>query len=84
MLQKVLFSFGKETFQAVKKGRKKNAGVISVQPTSRSRRKIKHRRAGTSQSGRPTADQNLKLQLEIIDDDEIVSYKIPSKKAKKT
>ena len=30
MLQKGLFSFGKETFQAVKKGRKKNAGDISA------------------------------------------------------
>ena len=84
MIHKVLFSFGKETFQAVKKGRKKKAGAISVEPTSRSRRKIKHRGAGPSQSGRPTADQTSKLQLEIIDDDEIVSYKIPSKKAKKS
>ena len=82
-VQKALFNFAKDVVQTVQKGRKKNAGAIPVQNTARARRRIKHRGAGPSQSGRPTNEQSLKLQLEIINDEEMVSYQIPSRKKSK-
>ena len=76
-IQKALFTFGKEAVQAVKKGRRKNAGKIPVQSTVKSRRRIQHRGAGPSIKGRPTISQTLRLQLDVMEDDEIVSHKIP-------
>ena len=82
-LQKALFTFGKEIVQPAQKRKRKNSGKIPVQSTAKSRRKIKHRGAGPSIQGRPTAAQTLRLQLDVQEEDEIVSHKIPSSKKKK-
>ena len=81
-LQKALFTFGKEIVQPAQKRKRKNSGKIPVQSTAKSRRKIKHRGAGPSIQGRPTAAQTLRLQLDVQEEDEIVSHKIPSSKKK--
>ena len=82
-IQKALFNFAKDVVQTVKRGKKKNAGSIPVQSSARSRRRIKHRGAGPSFSGRPTKEQSLHIQMFINDEDEITSHHIPSGKAKK-
>ena len=81
-IQKALFTFGKEVVQAVKKGRRKYSGRIPVQSTARSRRKIKHRGAGPSLTGRPTNIQKLRLQLNVQEEEELVSHKLPGQKHK--
>ena len=83
-IQKALFTFAKDVFKMVKKGKRNNSGFIPVQGTSKSRRRIKHRGTGPSIQGRPTSEQSQKLQLEVNDEDEIFYHTIPSRnKAKR-
>ena len=80
---KAFHTFGKETVQPSEKGRRKNSGKIPVQNTAKSRRRIKHRGSGASQTGRPTSSQALRLQLDTNEEDDIVGHKIPKKIKKK-
>ena len=78
LLLKSLITFGKECFMTQRKG-KKNAGRIPVQSTARSRRRIKHRGAGTSMPGRPTKEQSIRVQLQVNEEEDFVSFQIPSR-----
>ena len=78
LLLKSLFTFGKECFMTQRKW-KKNSGRIPVQSTARSKRRIKHRGAGTSISGRPTKEQSIRVQLQVNEEEDFVSFQIPSR-----
>ena len=78
-----MHTFAKDVVSAVKKGRRKNDGNIPVQNTAKSRRRIKHRGAGPSQQGRPTKEENLRLQLFVGEEEDFVSHKLPTRKQKK-
>ena len=80
-IQKALFTFAKDNVW--KKGKKKNAGQIPVQNSAKSRRRIKHRGSGPSQSGRPTNEQSLRIQLQVEEEEDIVSHSQPSRKKSK-
>ena len=67
----------------LKKGKKKNAGQIPVQSSAKSRRRLKHRGSGPSQSGRPTKDQSLRIQLQIDSEEDMILYSQPSRKKSK-
>ena len=69
-IQKALFTFSKDVCKTVKKGKRKNSGFISVQSTSKYRRRIKHRGTGPNIQGRPTSEQSQKPQLEVNAEDE--------------
>ena len=63
----------------LKKEEKKNAGQIPVQSSAKSRRRLKHRGSGPSQSGRPTKDQSLRIQLQIDSEEDMILYSQPSR-----
>ena len=52
-IQKALFTFAKDVCKMVKKGKRKNSGFISVQSTSKYRRRIKHRGTGPADLKNP-------------------------------
>ena len=66
-----------------KKGKGENAGQILVQNLVKSRGHLKHRGSGHSGSG-PTKEQSLRIQLQVEEEEDIVSYSQPSRKKKKT
>ena len=80
---RALFTFAKETVMSIKKGEKKNAGQIPVQSSAKSRRHIKHRGSCPRQAGRPNKEQSLRIQLQVDDEDELVSHSQPSRKKSK-
>ena len=69
--------------QPLRKGQKKKSMRIPVQVTAKSRRTIKHRGRGPSIAGRPTNNQRLRLQLQVLQDEEYVRHSIPSAKSKR-
>ena len=81
-LQKALFSFAKDFVQTIRKGKRKSM-KIPVQSTAKSRRTIKHRGRGPSIAGRPTKNQRLRMQLQVLEDEDFVRHSIPSAKSKK-
>ena len=76
-IQKALHIFAKDVVNIIKKGRKKNSGSIPVQNTAKSRRQIKHRGSGPSQMGRPTKEQNLRVQLIVNEEEDLVAHSFP-------
>jgi hypothetical protein len=77
-----LFSFAKDFVQTIRKGKRKSM-KIPVQSTAKSRRTIKHRGRGPSIAGRPTKNQRLRMQLQVLEDEDFVRHSIPSAKSKK-
>ena len=71
----------KKLCNKLEKGRRKKYR-IPVQVTAKSRRTIKHRGRGPRIAGRPTNNQRLRLQLQVLQDDEYVRHSIPSAKSK--